>query len=155
MYLYSLFNISLSTHFLGNFFNTFRIRMIIPTPLFVYVSFLRSPCLFFFQSYSVIPDAISTVIDQESSVPYYFRCAQCRSIYTDRLAWENCMNGHRPYKCHICGKGFTQKHHLAPHVRVHTGEKPYHCEHCGRRFSVVSSMRRHIIFVHGQQLNKK
>jgi KRAB domain-containing zinc finger protein len=35
--------------------------------------------------------------------------------------------GDKPYKCDICGKGFSKKAGLQTHVRTHTGDyKVYH-----------------------------
>ena len=37
----------------------------------------------------------------------------------------------KPYKCDICGKGFSQNSNLQNHIRTHTaitGDKPYKCD---------------------------
>jgi KRAB domain-containing zinc finger protein len=35
--------------------------------------------------------------------------------------------GDKPYKCDICGKGFSDISNLQRHIRIHTGDKPYQC----------------------------
>jgi uncharacterized Zn-finger protein len=45
-----------------------------------------------------------------------------------------------PYKCDICGKGFSDNGNLQRHIRTHTGDKPYKCDICGKGFSVNSNL---------------
>ncbi|KAJ8086265.1 hypothetical protein PM082_005088 [Marasmius tenuissimus] len=50
------------------------------------------------------------------------------------------------YFCNVPGctsRGFTAKHNLQYHARVHTGERPFVCDRCGRAFYSGSDLRRH------------
>jgi KRAB domain-containing zinc finger protein len=51
--------------------------------------------------------------------------------------------GDKPYKCDLCGKGFTVNSSLQTHTRIHTGDAPYKCDICGKGFSVNGSLQTH------------
>ncbi|XP_030013354.1 zinc finger protein 595-like [Sphaeramia orbicularis] len=49
----------------------------------------------------------------------------------------------KPYSCSMCEKRFSNCHHLAAHIRTHTGERPYRCEICRKTFITTSALNRH------------
>lgn len=54
------------------------------------------------------------------------------------------FSGERPFKCGECGKGFSQKHSLQVHERMHTGERPYTCTVCNKALTTKHSLLEHM-----------
>uniref|UniRef100_H3ATP3 Zinc finger and BTB domain containing 24 n=1 Tax=Latimeria chalumnae TaxID=7897 RepID=H3ATP3_LATCH len=63
---------------------------------------------------------------------YYLTQESGCTIATCSLQVNAKNKGERPFKCPECGKGFSQKHTLQVHKRMHTGERPYICSVCGK-----------------------
>lgn len=53
--------------------------------------------------------------------------------------------GEKPFKCDICGVGFSQRTPMRMHIRRHLNQKPYVCDvdGCGERFINGSLLNAH------------
>ncbi|KAK4326091.1 hypothetical protein Pmani_003346 [Petrolisthes manimaculis] len=54
------------------------------------------------------------------------------------------------HRCPFCAYSSVYQNNLTKHVRTHTGEKPFVCALCPFRTSQNSSLKRHMINIHGQ-----
>ncbi|KAL3884754.1 hypothetical protein ACJMK2_024863 [Sinanodonta woodiana] len=68
------------------------------------------------------------------------------SIEQSYLNFYNVKNGIKDhYKCHICGDVFEQVKFFHDHMGTHTGEKPYRCHVCSRGFPFKHNLNRHLM----------
>jgi len=65
---------------------------------------------------------------------------------------KHTLESQKPYQCHLCNKGFSQKVSLEEHIYVHTGERPYNCPYCPERtFNNSSNRIKHLKHAHPQE----
>ncbi|KAM6450312.1 uncharacterized protein PHA67_017419 [Liasis olivaceus] len=75
------------------------------------------------------------------------RCAMCGESFSQPLGLLRHQKqqhaGERAFVCPECGRGFSLKHNLIIHQRIHTGEKPFGCGVCGKHFSLKQNLLTH------------
>ncbi|XP_013911816.1 PREDICTED: gastrula zinc finger protein XlCGF7.1-like [Thamnophis sirtalis] len=75
------------------------------------------------------------------------KCAMCGESFSQPLGLLRHQKqqhaGERAFVCPECGRGFSLKHNLIIHQRIHTGEKPFGCSVCGKRFSLKQNLLTH------------
>jgi uncharacterized Zn-finger protein len=70
-------------------------------------------------------------------------CVSKLELFLNLLPHTWTHTGDKPYKCDVCGKGFSDNSNLHKHIRAHTGDKPYKCDKCGQGFSKKASLQKH------------
>ncbi|XP_051742028.1 gastrula zinc finger protein XlCGF57.1-like [Ctenopharyngodon idella] len=83
---------------------------------------------------------------KEHNVKKEFCCEKCGKVFFITLYnMKAHMKRHtKPFRCSVCNKYFSTKHHLVVHKRTHTGERPYKCPQCERRFTYSVSLKAHV-----------
>ena len=51
--------------------------------------------------------------------------------------------GAKPFKCDLCGKGFTQSGSLTKHKWSHTGVIPFKCDMCEKELTQSGNLNKH------------
>ena len=57
--------------------------------------------------------------------------------------------GHKPYKCGLCGRGFSHSYILKQHMLIHNGHKSYTCGSCDKGFSHSYILNKQILIHNG------
>ena len=106
-----------------------------------------------------ITDEINPEYQENNETLIYYACAMCpanfekkSSLFGHFTAMHEKTKKFNPFKCSICGGGFTQKKSMQVHIAtVDEGQKPFKCSICDDSFTHIGSMKRHIATNHEGQ----
>ncbi|KAH8028238.1 hypothetical protein HPB51_014193 [Rhipicephalus microplus] len=92
-------------------------------------------------------DAVVVTLAEKSHQVRRHRCCSC-GYETDQISHLTrhlrVHTGERPFKCHLCPQGCTQKVALDAHLRSPAGERPYKCCICHQGFKKSYTLRVHL-----------
>ncbi|XP_064110653.1 zinc finger protein OZF-like [Macrobrachium nipponense] len=89
---------------------------------------------------------------QGGAINKKFECSMCHMAFKHRGVYNRHLITHskeKPHVCEVCGKGFSRKHHLINHRKVHMSSeeraklKKYPCEECGKMFTRKEYLNQH------------
>lgn len=137
-----------------------------------------------------VPTSSSRQNSSRPVIPRRFPCPECDASYSTAADLNAHRERHaarqsRPFQCHLCEVGFSQKSHLNQHVRtvhekfrphkcpqcdkafgkkydlsshrdaVHANERPHACDFCDKRFAKRSNLTRHREKLHPELVGQK
>ncbi|XP_064475059.1 zinc finger protein 436-like [Ornithodoros turicata] len=80
-----------------------------------------------------------------------WKCDVCCKQFSQKHHLQThllCHSGLKRYECHVCHKSFKQQAHLNTHLLIHEGRRPHRCPHCDHSFLQVTHLKRHMV-THG------
>ncbi|XP_041662028.1 zinc finger protein 595-like [Cheilinus undulatus] len=72
-------------------------------------------------------------------------------ISVENIQMKTGKAAQKAHSCPVCGKTFTKKQNLAPHIRIHTGEKPFNCAFCNKNFNQKDTLTKHMMVHTGEK----
>lgn len=77
-----------------------------------------------------------------------WKCDVCCKIFSQKHHLQThllCHSGLKRYECHVCHKAFKQQAHLNTHLLIHEGRRPHRCPQCDHAFLQVTHLKRHLV----------
>lgn len=80
-----------------------------------------------------------------------WKCDVCCKQFSQKHHLQThllCHSGLKRFECQVCHKAFKQQAHLNTHLLIHEGRRPHRCPHCEHSFLQVTHLKRHMV-THG------